>query len=1104
MSTPRRPPPPDQAFRDAAVRSRGENLLVDAGAGTGKTTLLVRRLVEMVAPADDAAACIPLERVAAVTFTRKAAGELKLRVRERLLAELASRPSAVRRDRLAAALTAADTAFIGTIHGFADRLLRRRPVEAWLSPSYEVVEDPSPLVHETFETLLQAAEAGGLADELAGTGVDAAEAEEAAEAIRLALRAEVRVASQEYAFSSRSGLDALFGAFVEHRDVPPARPAPAPFPADRVRQRIDEFLALARQSRGTAPGSRFLARFAGRLAALASEPDPAVLFREVNAALRWKPGKMRKGTEFAGDPAGHDAWKAWEGFERTRNKVKEEVRGIGEDVLGPARRWLATRLVRAFPSVVALYGKVKARHRAVDQVDLLLSLRDLLATDLEVRAEMQGLFDHVFVDEFQDTDPLQAEILLYLCEARPVARDWRDVVLAPGKLTLVGDPKQSIYRFRRADISVYESVRAIVARGKHLAVPLTANFRSQPALVAHLNDRYDDLLGRPEPGKPDFDVATGTVVNRRLDAARGGGAERCVAVLPFRGTDGTAGGDRALEATVLATFLRAKAEAGLRYGDVAVLAHSTFQVPLLTAELDRLGVPWSARGGALFLQDPLHRQFLLGLRALADRDDGVAEAALLREPFFAVDLADLVRARAAEGETDDEGILRARAAADHVRALRRRRLERPPGETARDLLEGTGLGRAVAFGPNGRQRLGRLRELCFELERVAAANGLDFDGATALLREWVEDPVGLDPPRPVGGDAVQIMTIHQAKGLEFPVVVWWDARAPVVPAKRKALWHVSRDDGAWAMAIDGLAWEEPEGRGLQDREHAYLAAERLRLVYVAGTRARDLLVLPTAGGDPGNVTNALVGPGSPAIEVHDEWTSDAVPAWAKGVREPPERRPKEARALGAKVEKAWTAAAAEAGRARLEPRGVSTEAHRILETEAEGEAGDLWKTRESRFGRVFGDTVHAAIGVALREPTLDARAAVARAARATGLAGHLAEAEGDVARALSALEREGLRRVPGPDLRLEYPVALPGDGTLLVGYVDLLAARDGGLVVLDFKTDAPPPGDPKVSHEAYVRQVRSYARILARLGLAAEGAIRCGLLFTADGGLRWV
>jgi ATP-dependent helicase/nuclease subunit A len=538
---------------------------------------------------------------------------------------------------------------------------------------------------------------------------------------------------------------------------------------------------------------------------------------------------------------------------------------------------------------------------------------------------------------------------------------------------------------------------------------------------------------------------------------------------------------------------------------VAVLAHATTNVKRLLDEFDRLGVPWSARGGTLFLEDPAHRQFLLGLRAIADKDDGVAMAALLREPFFAVDLADLVRAEAAEEGQADDGIARARSARALVLELRRRRLERPPGETARDLLERTGFARAVAFGPNGDQRLGRLRELCFELERLAAAEGLDFDAATARLREWAIEPVGLDPPRPVGGEAVQVMTIHQAKGLEFPIVAWWDARATLATRGRGYLWHVERNGGAWAMAIDGLEWEEPEGAGLAEREQDFVTAERRRLVYVAATRARDLLVLPLAIGARGEtVTAALFGPYSKLIVRYDPWTPGKPPAWAKGVKEPAARKPKAAPRLAAKVEEEWSAASGEAGQPRFSPRGISTEAHRAVETEAEGEAGQWWKERESRFGRIFGDTVHAAIGLALREPGLPVADAVARTARAVGLREHLAEAAADVGNALAALEREGLRRVPGDDLRLEYPVAAAGKGTLLLGYVDLLAARDGGLVVVDFKTDAPPRGEVAVIYPAYVEQVRRYGQVLVKLGLAREGAVRCGLLFTADGGLRWI
>jgi len=127
-------------------------------------------------------------------------------------------------------------------------------------------------------------------------------------------------------------------------------------------------------------------------------------------------------------------------------------------------RWIATRLARLFQVVIVLYQRVKARRRQLDQLDLLLKLRNLLAKDKQARPEYQGRFDSVCVDEFQDTDLLQAEIVLYICERERRAERWEDVILSDGKLTLVGDPKQSIYRFRRADIAMYERVRKIVAK----------------------------------------------------------------------------------------------------------------------------------------------------------------------------------------------------------------------------------------------------------------------------------------------------------------------------------------------------------------------------------------------------------------------------------------------------------------------------------------------------------------------------------------------------------------------------------------------------------------------------------------------------------------
>jgi ATP-dependent helicase/nuclease subunit A len=786
---------------------------------------------------------------------------------------------------------------------------------------------------------------------------------------------------------------------------------------------------------------------------------------------------------------------------------------------------MATRLARLFPVVMALYEKVKARRQAVDQLDLLIKLRDLLVRDRDVRQEFQALFDHVFVDEFQDTDPLQAEIVLFLCERGALASRWEDVVLREDSLTLVGDPKQSIYRFRRADVAVYDRVRQVIARGPHLAVTLSANFRSSASLVPWLNDRFERILGRSPDGRP-FDPRTGIVFHQPLVPGRRSGGAVAVHVLRVEFPDArehSAGEYRELEGEALARYLRWLVGASgvtiedpldghrrpVHWGDIAVLAVSTWGLDFLFPHLDAQGVPYASRGGTLFLSDPLSRRFLLGLRALADRDDGVAEAALLRPPFFALDPGDLLRERAAAAGRvrEDAAVRRTAEARAMVRELRRRRLERPPGATARDLVERTALGRAVALGPNGPQRLARLRELCLVLEQTAAADGLDYDTVTARLRDWVTDPVQLDPPHPVDGEAVQLLTVHQAKGLEFPVVVLWDGRGQWDAHLSDEAWCVDRSRQGWTMTLDGLAWEEPPGLALRRTERAYAQAERRRLVYVAATRARDLLVIPRTGVvKPGRLICADLLAGAPGgvLELPPYRAGTGAP-WAEALGPVPRPAPGDGAAMDRRVSERWDAATAEAARPRFRPVSVSGEAHAGRAGAAEDADPALLKPREGRYGSLFGSTVYHALGLLFRNPALDPAEAVRAAAGHTGLAERLDEARDDVSRAWQALRAEGLARPPGPDLQVEYPLASPWDGgTLLAGYADLVSVTDDRLDVLDFKTDAPPLAPVEAAYPEHASQVRLYGSLLRAAGLVGARRLRCGLLFTADGTIRWV
>jgi ATP-dependent helicase/nuclease subunit A len=202
----------------------------------------------------------------------------------------------------------------------------------------------------------------------------------------------------------------------------------------------------------------------------------------------------------------------------------------------------------------------------------------------------------------------------------------------------------------------------------------------------------------------------------------------------------------------------------------------------------------------------------------------------------------------------------------------------------------------------------------------------------------------------------------------------------------------------------------------------------------------------------------------------------------------------------------WTAASREAARPRFRPASVSGEAHgaRAIETDDPVDPVAA-KQFEGRYGGVFGSVVHAAIGVMLRSGSIAVRDAVRSVAGRYGLLEHLDEAAADVSRSLETLRRAGLARAPGPDLQIEYPIAGAWDGGLLLsGYIDLVAVADGHVDVIDFKTDAPPQGPVEHAYPRYVGQVRAYGRLLGASGIPKDRTIRCGLLFTADGEIRWV
>ncbi|MBL8112765.1 MAG: UvrD-helicase domain-containing protein, partial [Acidobacteria bacterium] len=476
----------DLEARQAIRGSLDETLVVEAAAGTGKTTELVRRLVAVLASGRGR-----VEGLVAVTFTEKAAGELKLRLRAALEDARHEQPAgSLERLRLEDALSRLEEARLSTLHGFCGDLLRERPVEAGVDPLFSV------LTEDESERLFDAAFRTFFEDQLA----------DLPEGLRRALCRRSRGMGAEGEESPVGRLRYAAYQLAGWRDLS-APYLRKPFPREEtIDALVESVLSLADDSARGADLKDPLFLSTARLRRFAADLRKAERDRprdhdgleaalvELSHERDLKDKRKGRGTNY-GDGLTREEI-------RTRRDALVESLGTFQKI---ADADLAACLKNELEGCLTLYEKSKAARGALDFLDLLLSARDLLRRDESVRRDFGGRFTHVFVDEFQDTDPLQAEILLLLASDDPAVSDFRAVRPVPGKLFVVGDPKQAIYRFRRADPGTYREVKELLAARGARVVALTTSFRSVPSLQRVINAAFAPLMtGDVEADQPDY------------------------------------------------------------------------------------------------------------------------------------------------------------------------------------------------------------------------------------------------------------------------------------------------------------------------------------------------------------------------------------------------------------------------------------------------------------------------------------------------------------------------------------------------------------------------------------------------------------------------
>ena len=477
--------PVDQGARNRIAEDLDATLFVEAGAGTGKTTALVDRVLSLVIGGQ-----VELEAIAAITFTDKAAAELRARVRRQLEERAIASPDEEAGVRCAAALDQLDGAAIGTLHAFAQRLLSEHPVEAGLPPRVDVLDEVSSAV--AFERRWR-----GFRDELlADPGLE--------RSILLLVASGVRM----------SALHALAVAFDDNWDLveervaddetePPtvrdlAAPAldaiadlcnePCRDPADKLRLRLDE-----------------IAAWVAAVRAIDDELELLEALADEKGRPSFKVGGSGKRVNFDTDV---------KALQASVREAGERLDGVCSAV-GSA---CVTRLAAAMRRFILDSADERRRAGQLEFHDLLVMARALLRDPghgAEVRARLHSRYQRLLLDEFQDTDPIQIELAVRIAAADPTSdpaglEPWEKVTVTPGQLFLVGDPKQSIYRFRRADISTFLKAAARFGSENSGQVELTANFRTVTPVIDWVNHTFDALMrepddiGAPVPVKPRY------------------------------------------------------------------------------------------------------------------------------------------------------------------------------------------------------------------------------------------------------------------------------------------------------------------------------------------------------------------------------------------------------------------------------------------------------------------------------------------------------------------------------------------------------------------------------------------------------------------------
>ena len=1088
----------DSQDRFLAETTWDRNVVVVAGAGTGKTTILVNRILNLLLREPNPLA---ITEIVALTFTNKAATEMKQRLRAQLLrlTEQADDMLAIFRtryhlsaeqvgERSRTALEQLEKAQIGTLHSFAAHLLRIHPVESEIDPSFQ--EDDGSRFKELFQSYWDR----WLDDELGSTGpqhdrwrrVLAATTIDDLQQFTAALAGDL-VDLDELERQCRSL--SLEGTLRDWVAATHGRAATLLAAQDRTKRRkAENMLAAAVQS----------------LALLLEEGPPALahLSQDERAVLEKDMGKA---------PAGWDELAFKEAVSIIR--LAQQLLTVDQSYFQEA-----VTLVRPFLHRVR-HGFLTSGWIAFD--GLLARAKILLRDHPAVRARIKQTYRAILVDEFQDTDPVQYEIILYLGErAGSHQTSWHDVDLEPGKLFIVGDPKQSIYAFRRADIEAFERVVEKIRAGGGAVYSLVTNFRSDGAVLDVVNNVFDRLFQPAEHIQP---------ANERLAARPQRKPEVSVSGAQLRlvtpGEDDeefdTQAATRA-EAEALARWLKEELLAGatitdrdrregpLQPGHIALIFRKLTQAQVYLDALRRYDIAYITDGEKHFYRRQEVIDVINLLQVIDNPHDTIALVGILRSPLGGMTDRDLLTLQQIEGldyQQRDRLSAWNHLQAGMVRRLYERLAElqqlaplRPVPDAIDLIFDRLPVLELAAASLHGEQAVANLRKIREMAEALADRPHLTLTGFVDLMMTRVsEQPDEAESALAEESlDAVRVLTIHKAKGLEFPVVVLPGLhQGSKIPRKGPSIHH------DWSSRCYSLQMGGRSNLGavlVAIKVAAREEAEQRRLLYVGMTRARDLLVL--SGGQttkPGHDTvlsllgEVIEDKGGPSTADQicigtSRLTRVITPATVAS------RRRRQEPLFTMAPQPALGPILIRRHARQIEWEKRRTTPRRLTPSSLAGGRPDAVSPRtvigrEADLARLIGVCAHAVLEQwDFTRPRAEICTVIDQTICRYVVKEHLMA---NVTEDLTALFESFLSSEPYKRLQRatvlgrEVPFVMPfGEGQMMEGVIDLIYRLDGRIWIADYKTDNVSAEDVQTRAGHYQSQAESYSRAVASsLGL---------------------